>query len=107
MIMPSRNLPVSVPEPLSLRDAPSLIEAQFPVGRISAEVYKERKAIHGQVLTSLGSYWKGRKPLLLVRAAILGVLLPSTDQPLKDLKIFLALLGMGDESFAKSPSRKG
>lgn len=85
----------------SLRDAQSFIEAQFPVGRLSAEVYKERKAIHGQVLTSLGSYWKGRKPLLLVRAVILGVLLPATDTPLRDLRVFLALLGMDDKSFVK------
>ena len=30
--------------PFSLKDAPSFIEAQFPVGRLSAEAYKERKA---------------------------------------------------------------
>jgi putative DNA methylase len=34
--------------PFSLRDAPSFIEAQFPVGRLSAEAYKERKAGAGQ-----------------------------------------------------------
>ena len=87
--------------PFSLKDAPSFIEIQFPVGRISAEAYKERKAIHGQVLTSLGSYWKGRKPLILVRAALLGVLLPATNAPLQDLEIFLALMGMDDAAFAK------
>jgi hypothetical protein len=53
--------------PFSLKDAPSFIEAQFPVGRLSAEAYKERKAIIGQTLTALGSYWKGRKPLILAR----------------------------------------
>ena len=74
------------PVPFSLKDAPSFIEAQSPVGRVSAEVYKERKAIHGQVLTSLGSYWKGRKPLLLVRATLLGALLPATGDSLKDLR---------------------
>lgn len=26
----------------------------------------------GQTLTALGSYWKGRKPLILVRAIVLG-----------------------------------
>ncbi|MGU3463586.1 anti-phage-associated DUF1156 domain-containing protein [Methylobacterium sp. C33D] len=87
--------------PYSLSDAPCFIEAQFPVGRVSAEVYKERKAIHGQILTSLGSYWKGRKPLLLVRATLLGLLLPATEEPLKDLQIFLTLLGMDDRSFVK------
>ena len=30
--------------PFSLNDAPSFIERQFPVGRLSAEAYKERKA---------------------------------------------------------------
>jgi Protein of unknown function (DUF1156) len=50
--------------PLSLKDAPSFIEMQFPVGRLSAEAYKERKAGSGQTLTALGSYWKGRKPLI-------------------------------------------
>jgi putative DNA methylase len=54
--------------PFSLKDAPSFIEAQFPVGRLSTEAYKERKAGAGQTLTALGSYWKGRKPLILVRA---------------------------------------
>ncbi|WP_442754265.1 anti-phage-associated DUF1156 domain-containing protein [Methylocystis sp. JAN1] len=87
--------------PFSLKDAPSFIETQFPVNRVSAEAYKERKAIHGQVLTSLGSYWKGRKPLILVRASILGVLLPATDRPLEDLRIFLLLMGMDDTSFKK------
>lgn len=87
--------------PFSLKEAPSFVENQFPVGRISAEVYKERKAIHGQALTGLGSYWKGRKPLLLVRACILGILLPATKNPLTDLRLFLALLGMDDRSFLK------
>ena len=75
--------------PFSLKDAPSFIEAQFPVGRLSAEAYKERKAGAGQTLTALGSYWKGRKPLILVRAVVLGALLPTTDDPAKDLEIFL------------------
>jgi putative DNA methylase len=67
--------------PLSLKNAPSFIEAQFPVGRLSAEAYKERKAGAGQTLTALGSYWKGRKPLILVRAVVLGTLLPATSDP--------------------------
>jgi len=86
---------------LSLKDAPGFIERQFPVNRVSAEVHKERKAIHGQILTSLGSYWKGRKPLLLARAAILGCLLPATKTPVQDLRIFLLLMGMDDRSIAK------
>ena len=82
--------------PFSLRDAPSFIERQFPVGRLSAEAYKERKANLGQTLTALGSYWKGRKPLILVRAVVLGCLLPATDDAAADLDIFLKLMAMDD-----------
>ena len=87
--------------PFSLKDAPSFIEAQFPVGRISAEAYKERKANLGQTLTGLGSYWKGRKPLILVRAVVLGALLPASDNPAKDLEIFLKLMGMDDDAIIR------
>jgi putative DNA methylase len=87
--------------PYSLKDAPSLIETVFPVGRISAEAYKERKAGAGQTLTALGSYWKGRKPLILCRAVTLGCLLPATDNPAADLDIFLALLAMDDAAFGR------
>ncbi|MER9132591.1 anti-phage-associated DUF1156 domain-containing protein [Mesorhizobium sp. M0768] len=87
--------------PLSLADAPSFIEREMPVGRISAEAYKERKAGAGQTLTALGSYWKGRKPLILVRATVLGCLLPATNDPVKDLRIFLMLMGMDDSAFAR------
>jgi putative DNA methylase len=87
--------------PLSLKGAPSFIEAQFPVGRLSAETYKERKAGSGQTLTALGSYWKGRKPLILVRAVVLGTLLPASDDPAKDLGIFLKLMAMDDGAFAR------
>ncbi|MGQ0444935.1 MAG: anti-phage-associated DUF1156 domain-containing protein [Beijerinckiaceae bacterium] len=87
--------------PFSLKDAPSFIEAQFPVGRLSAEAYKERKAGAGQTLTALGSYWKGRKPLILCRAVVLGTLLPVTDDPAKDLDIFLKLMVMDDGAFGR------
>src|SRR6185312_6738283 len=87
--------------PFSLRDAPSFIERQFPVGRLSAEAYKERKAGAGQTLTALGSHWKGRKPLVLVRAVVLGCLLPATDNPAKDLDIFLKLMAMDDDGLAR------
>jgi putative DNA methylase len=85
--------------PLTLKDAPSFIERQFPVGRISAEAYKERKAGAGQTLTTLGSYWKGRKPLILVRAVVLGCLLPAGDDAAADLDIFLKLMAMDDAAF--------
>jgi putative DNA methylase len=87
--------------PFSLKDAPSLIETVFPVGRLSAEAYKERKAGSGQTLTALGSYWKGRKPLILCRAVTLGCLLPATDNPAADLDIFLSLLAMDDAAFGR------
>jgi putative DNA methylase len=87
--------------PFSLKGAPSFIEVQFPVGRLSAETYKERKAGAGQTLTALGSYWKGRKPLILCRAAVLGTLLPATADPAADLDLFLKLMGMDDAAFGR------
>lgn len=55
----------------------------------------------GQTLTSLGSYWKGRKPLVLNRACVLASLLPATQDPIKDLEIFELLMGMDDISLSK------
>lgn len=73
----------------------SFIEVQFPVSKISKESYKERKAGSNQTLTGLGKWW-GRKPLILVRAAIIGALLPATDNPKRDREIFLKILSMDD-----------
>ena len=87
--------------PFSLRDAPSLIEKAWPVAKISAETQKERKAGSGQTLTGLGSYWKGRKPLILTRACILAILMPATNHPEQDVRIFERLMGMADESFGR------
>lgn len=78
----------------------SFIEVQFPVSKISKESYKERKAGSGQTLTGLGKWW-GRKPLILVRATILGLLLPASDNPVKDREIYLKLLTMDDEGLYK------
>lgn len=83
--------------PFSLKDAPSLIERVWPAQQISVEAQKERKAVHGQTLTSLGSYWKGRKPLILARACVLGALLPATGDDAKDLEIFEMLMGMSED----------
>jgi putative DNA methylase len=58
--------------PLSLKDAPALIERLLPVQKLSVEAFKEQMAVHGKTLTALGSYWKGRKPLILNKACILG-----------------------------------
>jgi putative DNA methylase len=87
--------------PFSLRDAPAFIERQFPVGRLSAEAYEERTAAQSQVLTPLSSYWKGRKPLILVRAVVLGCLLPATDNLAGDLDMFLRLMAMDDATFGR------
>ncbi|WP_089945273.1 DUF1156 domain-containing protein [Candidatus Entotheonella palauensis] len=82
----------------------SFIETQFPVSKLSKESYKERKAGSGQTLTGLGKWW-GRKPLILVRAAILGLLLPASDEPQKDREIFLKLLTMDDEGLRRRKSK--
>src|SRR5262245_12612845 len=82
----------------------SFIETQFPVSKISKESYKERKAGSGQTLTGLGKWW-GRKPLILVRAAILGLLFPASDDPKKDRDIFLKILTMDDESLWQRKSK--
>lgn len=74
----------------------SFIEIQFPVSKISKESYKERMANLGQTLTGLGKWW-GRKPLVLVRATIFGLLLPISDDLEKDRDIFLKLMTMDEE----------
>lgn len=86
---------------LSLKDAPALIESLLPVQKLSIDVYKERMAGSNQTLTALGSYWKGRKPLVLNRACVLASLLPATDDPIKDLEVFELLMGMDDISMSK------
>lgn len=74
----------------------TFIETQFPIARLSAESYKERKANNGQTLTRLGKWW-GRKPLVLVRAAILGMLMPASNDAKKDREIFLKIMTMDDD----------
>ena len=74
----------------------SFIEVQFPVSKVSKESYKERMANLGQTLTGLGKWW-GRKPLVLVRAAVLGILLPVSDNLEKDREIFLKLMTMDED----------
>lgn len=74
----------------------SFIEEQFPVSKLSKECYKERKSSQGQTITGLGKWW-GRKPLTLVRAAILGCLLPATADKQGDRAAFLRLMGMDAE----------
>lgn len=87
--------------PLALQDAPALIESVFPAQKVSFEAQKERKANLGQTLTGLGSYWKGRKPLILVRAIVLGSLLPQTGDAKADLDIYEKLMAFDDEGLAR------
>ena len=86
--------------PVPFRDMPALIERVWPAQKISVEAQKERKANLGQTLTGLGSYWKGRKPLVLVRACVLAALLPSTGDDVADLETFEILMGMSDGQVA-------
>ncbi len=88
-------------QPFALRSAPALIEAVFPAQKISFEAQRERKAGAGQTLTALGSYWKGRKPLILVRAIVLGSLLPQTEDPEQDLEIFEQLMAFDRGGLAR------
>ena len=88
-------------EPLAWKDRPSLIEYILPAQKMSAEAQKERKAVHAQILTSLGGYWKGRKPLVLVKACLLGVLLPTTEDLEADLTIFEMLMAIDDASLVR------
>lgn len=74
----------------------AFIETQFPIARLSAESFNERDAKNGQTLPRLGRWW-GRKPLILVRACILGLLMPASDDPKKDRDIFLKILTMDDD----------
>ncbi|MEW5920665.1 MAG: anti-phage-associated DUF1156 domain-containing protein [Bacillota bacterium] len=73
----------------------SFIETQFPVSKVSKESYKERMANLGQTLTGLGKWW-GRKPLVMVRAALVGLLMPAGSDPVKDREIFLKIMTMDE-----------
>lgn len=83
----------------------SFIEQQFPVSKISKESYKERKSSQGQTITGLGKWW-GRKPLILVRAAIIGCLLPTSNNPRKDTEIFLKILSMDKDGLIDRKNKK-
>ena len=87
--------------PLALKDAPALIETVFPAQKVSFEAQQERTSVQSQTLTGLGSYWKGRKPLILVRAIVLACLLPPTEDAEADLAIFEKLMAFDDEGLAR------
>lgn len=87
--------------PLALKDAPALIETVFPAQKVSFEAQKERMSGRAQTLTGLGSFWKGRKPLILVRAIVLASLLPATDDAPSDLALFEKIMAFDDEGLAR------
>lgn len=87
--------------PCSLKDAPSLIESLLPVQKISVEAFFERDAKSGQALTALGNFWKGRKPLILAKACVLGLLLPASKNLKKDLEIFERLMGIDKDALIR------
>lgn len=88
-----------------MSDDKSFIEVQFPVSKISKESYKERKANNGQTLTGLGKWW-GRKPLVLVRAAIIGCLLPVSDNPAKDMEMFCRIMTIDEAGLLRRKEKK-
>lgn len=85
---------------MDLANARCFIEHQFPVAKVSTESLAERRSNQSQSITSLGKWW-GRKPLVLVRATILGLLLPVTDDPTADREIFLKLMTMDEEGLRR------
>lgn len=84
----------------------SFIEQQFPVARVSAESYKERMAGAGssQTLTGVGKWW-GRKPLVLVRACLIGLLMPVSSDPKRDRDIFLKIMTMDEAGLRQRKSK--
>lgn len=87
--------------PFIHQDRQPLIERAFPTGKVSIETQKERKAGSGQTLTGLGSYWKGRKPLILTRALVLASLIPASENLERDVQILEMLLGMDAQGMAR------
>jgi putative DNA methylase len=83
----------------SLEHATSIIDVAYPAQKLSIESQFERSGKHGQRLTAVASYWKGRKPLILVRSIILGTLLPTTNDAAADLTIYEYLMGIHDDQF--------
>jgi putative DNA methylase len=87
-----------------LANAECLIERQFPVARLSMESYKERSAKQSQTLTGLGKWW-GRKPLVLVRACLLALLIPPSDCAELDRDILLKLMTMDAEGLRRRKNK--
>ena len=85
---------------------PSLLEVQFPIGPLSLESYKERDAKGAKVLSSLGKWW-GAKPLVLVRAIVIGAVFPASEDPDRwpdDLEIFMKIMCLDNAGMWKRKS---
>lgn len=81
----------------------SFIEVQFPIGPLSLESYIERDAKGAKALSSLGKWW-GSKPLVLVRAIVLGTVFPASEDPERwpdDLEIFLRCMTLDNAGMWK------
>ena len=85
---------------MDLAYAPSFIERQFPVNLVSMESFAERRSNQSQSITSLGKWW-GRKPLVLVRATLVGLLVPATNNPVADREVFLKIMTMDGEGLRR------
>jgi putative DNA methylase len=57
-----------------------------------------------QTLTGVGKWW-GRKPLVLVRACLVGLLMPASADPKRDREIFLKIMTMDDEGLWRRKSK--
>lgn len=82
----------------------SIIENVFFPKLLSYETYKERKSGAGQILTGLGKWW-GRKPLVYIRALLLGILLPTSGNIEKDTEIYMKLLGLSERELLRRKNK--
>lgn len=81
----------------------TFIEVQFPIGPLSVEGYLERLPYVGKPLGSLGKWW-GSKPLVLIRAIVLGAVFPASEDPERwpdDLAIFLRCMTLDNAGMWK------
>lgn len=84
--------------------AESVIEKVFFPKLLSYETYKERKSNYSQILTQFGKWW-GRKPLVYVRALLLGALLPASGDIEKDTEIYMKVLGLSDRELIRRKNK--
>ena len=84
--------------PFSLKNTPALIRTGLFRRRRSVSNRKRSVRLgRGKHLRHSASYWKGRKPLVLVRATVLASLLPATNDYDADLGMFELLMRMDNE----------